>query len=138
MIGYPTMLSTDQDLDLLFGGTTRNADGIIRRLRSSDPGDLTLPKPLPSPRQLQEDPDLIWVRYDGIVMLRQVSQFTIHDTPVASLYRICEFICADQPNQVMLETITSGLTIPGAYALSLTRATMTMSDTPCSPVWLRA
>jgi hypothetical protein len=104
MIGHPTMSSTDQDLDLLFGGTTRDPDEIIRRLRSSDPGDLTLPKPLPSPRQLQEDPDLIWVRYDGIVMLRQVSQFTIHDTPVASLYRICEFICADQPNQVMLET----------------------------------
>ena len=64
----------------------------------------TLPQPLPTPRQFQRDPDLIWHRYDDIVVLRQSSQFTGNDSPLASLYRLCEFICANEPNQIMLET----------------------------------
>lgn len=64
----------------------------------------TLPQPLPTPRQFQRNPDLIWHRYDDIVVLRQSSQFTGNDSPLASLYRLCEFVCANEPNQIMLET----------------------------------
>lgn len=90
-------------LDLPSRGSFRYPDRIVRRLTPPVPDDLTLPKPLPTPRQLQEKPNLTWDRHDGIVILRQVPEFTAHDTPMKSLYRLCEFLCADEPNQVMLE-----------------------------------
>jgi hypothetical protein len=37
-------------------------------------------------------------------MLRLSTHFTENDNPLTSLYRLCEFICADESNQVMLET----------------------------------
>ncbi|KAM0724101.1 hypothetical protein Q7P37_000281 [Cladosporium fusiforme] len=83
-------------LDLLSRGYFRYSDRIICRLTPPVPDDLTLPKHLPTPRR-------IWDRHDGIVILRQVPEFTAHDTPMKSLYRLCEFLCADEPNQVMLE-----------------------------------
>lgn len=85
-------------------GSTIDADARPRHLDPPLSSGVTLPKPLPSPRQFQDDPNLLWHRYDGIALLRQCPQFTQSDCPIASLYRLCEFICADESNQVMLET----------------------------------
>jgi hypothetical protein len=66
-------------------------------------GGAVLPKPLPSPMDLNQQRDLIWQRYDGIVVLRQIPLFRWRDTAMASLYRMSEFLCADESNQLMLE-----------------------------------
>jgi len=66
---------------------------------------MTLPEPLPAPSELQSNEGLVWERYDGITVLRRMPFFTPHDTPTKSIYRMSEFICADQPNQLMLETV---------------------------------
>lgn len=67
------------------------------------PRYLTLPQPLPEPKELKARPDLIARRYDGIGTLRQTSNFQLHDTTTASIYRMCEFLCADDCNELMLE-----------------------------------
>ncbi|KEQ66597.1 uncharacterized protein M437DRAFT_39638 [Aureobasidium melanogenum CBS 110374] len=76
---------------------------VFRKLFFGPIEDLTLPKPLPAPQAFQEDADLIWTRYDAITLLRGIQSFVSQDNPTNSIYRMCEFICADQPNQLMLE-----------------------------------
>lgn len=89
--------------DLPCESATRHLDKNIRRLHGSVASNLTLPRPLPTPRQLQESPEIIEHRYHDIITLRQDSEFVRLDTPSASISRICEFICANDPNQIMLE-----------------------------------
>lgn len=97
------MSLANKDMDLPDGSATDHLDEDLRRLHRSVASNVTLPKPLPHPRQFQESPDIIWNRYRDIVTLRQDPEFITIDTPTASMYRICEFICADEPNQIMLE-----------------------------------
>ncbi|KEQ92323.1 hypothetical protein AUEXF2481DRAFT_32232 [Aureobasidium subglaciale EXF-2481] len=76
---------------------------IIRKLIFS-PETLTLPRPLPAPQALREDENIVWTRYDGLDALRHIQAFRSHDKPINSVYRMCEFICVDAPNQLMIET----------------------------------
>lgn len=64
---------------------------------------MVLPQPLPRPNEIKERPDLIRRRYDGIGVLRQILSFKKYDTPTASIYRMYEFLCADESNELMLE-----------------------------------
>lgn len=63
----------------------------------------TLPKPLPIPEDFKRDGNLIRERYQGITTLRADLCFKKRDSSTASMYRMCEFLCADESNQLMLE-----------------------------------
>lgn len=93
------------NLNLLFRPGTTHPVLILVRLVLGYFGlsRVVLPEPLPSPRALRERSDLIYQRYDGITMLRQVPLFHRQDTSTASLYRMCEFLCANNSNQLMGE-----------------------------------
>ena len=76
------------NLHLLFGGSNHPLR-IFFKLIFGSSGGVLLPKPLPSPRELREHSDLIWQRYDGITVLRQIPLFNRQDTAIASVYRMC-------------------------------------------------
>lgn len=63
----------------------------------------TLPKQLPTPSELRSRPDLIRQLYRGITVSRQSSLFQTQDSPTKSIYRMCDFLCVDESNQLMLE-----------------------------------
>lgn len=56
-----------------------------------------------SPEELFMHPEVLCRRYDGITMLRRIPLFVEADTPTASLYRMYDFLCANNSNQLMLE-----------------------------------
>ncbi|CAD0111746.1 unnamed protein product [Aureobasidium uvarum] len=87
----------------LFAGHRSHRLTMLRKLIFS-PETLTLPRPLPTPRALREDETIVWERYEGIDELRYIKRFRSHDKPIHSVYRMCEFICVDEHNQLMIET----------------------------------
>lgn len=91
-----------ENLSLLIGGSAHPLQ-VLFKLFSGFSGGVTLPKPLPSPQELRDQKDLISRRYDGITVLRQIPSFSTQDTATASVYRMCEFLCANDSNQLMLE-----------------------------------
>lgn len=95
-------LLTNDDIRTVIAGATRPLD-LLQRLASGPIEQLTLPAPLPDPQHFLHNRELIWQRYDSITVLRQVSLFQRNDSPSRSIYRMCEFLSADFPNQLMLE-----------------------------------
>ncbi|CAD0096613.1 unnamed protein product [Aureobasidium mustum] len=87
----------------LFRGSAVHPTTVVRKLVFC-PEALTLPKPLPTPRALRNDEELVWKRYDGIHALRYIRRFRDHDKPLHSVYRMCEFICSDEEDQLVTET----------------------------------
>ena len=87
---------------LLFGGSRRPI-GTLVRLVFVLTDRLTLPQPVPLPTELRDMTDLIWQRYDAIVVLRRIPLFTRKDSPTRSLYRMYELVASDQSNQLMQE-----------------------------------
>ena len=63
------------------------------------------PKPRLTPKEIRllGGSHILKTRYDGITMLRQIPLFQKADDPTKSIYRMCEFLCADESNQLMLE-----------------------------------
>lgn len=97
-----TPLQIRRSLRLLFSGTEKPFRHILELIWIW-PWKLKVPLPCPSPATLFANPDLIWERYDGITVRRRIPLFYLRDTPTRSVYRMCEFICANQTNQLMLE-----------------------------------
>ena len=96
------MLQSFQNLGLIFGGSKRPVS-ILLKLALGSAERLTLPKPLPTQNKLHEHSNLIWKRYDGITVLRRIPLFNSKDTPTNSIYRMCEFLCSNESNRLMLE-----------------------------------
>lgn len=95
-------MQTLQSIPSLLRASEHRID-TIRRFLFGSRHQMVLPQPLPRPHEIRDRPHLVRRRYDGIVVLRQTAIFKSLDTPTASLYRMCEFLCADESDELMLE-----------------------------------
>ena len=57
-----------------------------------------------TPFELKDDPKVLLIRQDGIFQLRCLPLFEMRDTPLRSVYRIYEYMCAGYHTQVQYET----------------------------------
>ncbi|KAI4185631.1 MAG: hypothetical protein LQ346_005854 [Caloplaca aetnensis] len=57
-----------------------------------------------TPLQLKQDPKILRSRQDGIFQLRCIPLFQMRDTPLRSVYRLYEYMCAGYHSQVQYET----------------------------------
>ncbi|KAF2718144.1 hypothetical protein K431DRAFT_231406 [Polychaeton citri CBS 116435] len=92
-----------QGLTFLFGGS-RHPLQILYSLFWGFPASFPLPDPLLTPAELRQDSNVVSERHDGIIVLRHTPLFTWRDTPLRSIYRMYEFLCIEESNQLMLET----------------------------------
>lgn len=90
------------NIDLLFGASRRPC-AIAEKLVLGFGAQVVLPKPLPTPSELHANSQLLEQRWDGLTVLRRIPLFTQSDSPTASLYRMSEFLSADDSNALMLE-----------------------------------
>lgn len=77
---------------------------IFLRLLQPFPWHFRLPKNQQTPTELQNDLDAVLLRQDGIFQLRCIPLFEMRDTPLRSIYRIYEYMCANCHDQVQYET----------------------------------
>ncbi|KAF8816285.1 hypothetical protein BYT27DRAFT_7221507 [Phlegmacium glaucopus] len=69
------------------------------------PWKFTLPTPL-DPLEIRDHPNIVHQRYyvhENYRRLRSIPLFQLRDTPLRSLYRLHDVLCADEENYVMLE-----------------------------------
>ena len=69
--------------------------GILRQLLWPFPWYFVLPSPLPL-QELQETPEIIDTRQSGIRNLFEIPLFRARDTPLRSLYRLYDDLCANR------------------------------------------
>lgn len=93
-----------KNLSLLYNGGSRHPTAIAAKLLLCRGAHLSLPRPLPSPRAVLADGSLLAKRWDGLAVLRQLPQFVRADNATASLYRMSEFLSADEPHALVQET----------------------------------
>ena len=57
-----------------------------------------------STSQFRKSLEDVKVQYKDLTVLRRSSKFQSTDSPMAALYRMSDFLCVDDSNQLMLET----------------------------------
>ncbi|KAI4196095.1 MAG: hypothetical protein LQ350_006792 [Teloschistes chrysophthalmus] len=63
-----------------------------------------VPKNQLTPKELEKMSQAVMTRQDGIFQLRCIPLFRMRDTPLCSIYRIYEYMCANIHDQVQYET----------------------------------
>ena len=77
---------------------------IFFRLLQPFPWYFQVPRHQLRPLELQQDPKIVKIRQDGIFQLRCIPLFAMRDTPLCSVYRIYEYMCAGRHDDVQYET----------------------------------
>ncbi|CAF9929024.1 MAG: hypothetical protein HETSPECPRED_007261 [Heterodermia speciosa] len=65
---------------------------------------MQVPKSQLTPLELKNHPTAVLQRQDGIFQLRCIPLFRLRDTPLRSVYRLYEYMCAGFHTQVQYET----------------------------------
>ena len=77
---------------------------LFLRLLGPVPWRFRLPRHQLKPFELKNNPKVLLLRQDGIFQLRCIPLFQMRDTPLCSVYRIYEYMCAGYHSQVQYET----------------------------------